>query len=275
MTDLRIPIDDNDGSATSKGRSADDVEREIEQVRRRTAELNQQAAHYRAETARIRAYAAEQREQAIGAGLDTARLEAENAKADFRSSMDVGNFDKAAEAQQRIAAAEVRAQRLQEAQNYLQTQPQPAAPQSTGDPVEDFCQGRSAATQQWVRQHPDMIRDQKKFLRLQAAHYDAIGNDLAPDSKPYFDHIERSIGLKSNQPVRRSSDPRTHVEGRQVFLTPGEARTATDGTITWTKYDLAAGRIKDSKLVGEPIGTTEYARRKRSLIGQGAYDRLD
>jgi hypothetical protein len=271
---LRVTIPDNDGSATGKGRGADDVEREIEQIRRRTVELNQQAAQSRAETARIRAYAAEQREQAIGAGIDTARFEVENAKRDFEDSMNSGDFAKASEAQRRIADATVRTQRLEEARSHLQQQQQFTAPQSTGDVVEDFCLGRSAATQQWIRQHPEMIRDQKKLLKLQAAHYDAVANDLTPDTNEYFTYVEKQIGLRPNQPVKRSSDPRAHVRGNQVFLTPGEARTATDGTLTWSRNDLAAGRIKDPKLVGEPIGTTEMARRKKIMTGQGYYSQL-
>lgn len=61
--------------------------------------------------------------------------------------------------------------------------------------------------------------------------------------------------------------------GTEVTLTRGEAMAATDGTHRWGQHDLAAGRIKDKSLIGQPIGHGEMARRK--LWGQknGLYDK--
>jgi putative ABC transport system substrate-binding protein len=49
-------------------------------------------------------------------------------------------------------------------------------------PVEAFAQGRTEATAAWIRSHPDYIRDQRKFARLQSGHYSALAEGLTPDS---------------------------------------------------------------------------------------------
>jgi hypothetical protein len=267
-TDLRISIepDTGDGSATPA-----DIERQIEQERRRTAEAHRQAAAYRHESARLRSEIAGRQAERISTAAEAAKLEVETAKRDFEDSMNTGDFARSAEAQARIADATLRAQRLEEYNNYLQTAPQQTQP---ADPAEAFAQGRTEASAAWIRQHPEFVRDQRKFVKLQAAHHDALAKDLTPDTSAYFEHVERRIGLRKPAPAYDPNDPRTHVRGSEVRLTPGESERATDGSITWGRHDLAAGRCKASQ-VGEPIGHAEFARRKRRMMADGYYDRSD
>ena len=54
----------------------------------------------------------------------------------------------------------------------------------------------------------------------------------------------------------------------EVRLTAREAQAAQDGTHVWN-YDDPNKKFKK----GDPIGIQEFARRKRELTKQGAYDR--
>jgi hypothetical protein len=258
-TDLRIDIEPDTGAAPAKGPK--EGGRSIEEINAETRRYQQEAANYRA-------MAAQQRVANLSAAIDVAQTESESAKQAYVQAMDMGDFAAAAAAQEAIAAATVKVQNLEAAERYYQN-----APQQPSDPVEAFAQGRTEASAAWIRQHPDFVRDQRKFVKLQAAHHDALANDLTPDTSAYFEHVERRIGLRKPAPAYDPNDPRTHVRGSEVRLTPGESERATDGSITWGRHDLAAGRCKANQ-VGEPIGHAEFARRKRRMMADGYYDRV-
>jgi hypothetical protein len=269
-TDLRISIEPDDGSGTRSGGAAD-IEGQIAQERRRTAEAHRQAAAYRHESAQLRSEIAGRQAERISTAAEAARLEIETAKRDFEDSMNTGDFAKSAEAQARIADATLRAQRLEEYNNYLQS-----APQQTQalDPAEAFAQGRTEASAAWIRQHPEFVRDQRKFVKLQAAHHDALANDLTPDTSAYFEHVERRIGLRKAAPAYDPNDVRTHIRGREMRLTPGEVESATGGAVVWNRSDAVRGKCRPDE-VGSPIGVKEFARRKKQMMADGYYDRSD
>jgi len=60
----------------------------------------------------------------------------------------------------------------------------------------------------------------------------------------------------------------------KVSLTEGEVRAAEDGTHLWNVGQVYNGRVlqPNDKMVGEPIGIQEFARRKRTMMAEGRYD---
>ena len=156
------------------------------------------------------------------------------------------------------------------------------------DPVEAYVQGRTAPTADWIRAHPDFVTDDRKQTKLTAAHYDAISEGYAPDSKRYFQHVEKYLGLIQDDsvpveakttakrpapsapvaPAAAVANGGTAPATNEVRLTAGEARAATDGSVVHN-WDDPKGKFKK----GEPIGVQEYARRKLALQRRGAYDK--
>ena len=240
------------------------------------AQKNAEAAHYR--------------QQAMELNLRKTRLELENARqvidgaeksAEFemRAALDRGDPERMIDAQKKLA--EVSAQRIQLSQvetQFLQQAQRPA------DPVEAFISTRTAPTAKWLREHRDWLSDPAKNEKLTKAHYNAMGEGLQVDTPEYFSHVEKRIGLRgaNTSGAKRSApvnpnDVGSHIRngGQSVTLTKGEYEAATDGqTHVWSKYDLAAGKIKDPNLVGKAIGPKEYARRKVEMHRLGYYDRL-
>jgi hypothetical protein len=125
---------------------------------------------------------------------------------------------------------------------------------------------------------------------MQAAHFDAESEGFALDSPKYFDHVERFLGMKkAAEPEpkpnggaeatsqRRPTAPVAPVtpsgggmsgDSNTVRLTKAEAEAAQDGTVQWN-YDDPTGKGRFKK--GDPIGLTEYARRKLTMTKQGRY----
>ena len=208
-------------------------------------------------------------------------------------------------AQRKLARAEAKAVRLDEAKADLETRKaakpevrddasETRRPVSAADVVEAYVQNRTEPTATWLRAHPDWVTDARKNARLTAAHYAAVAEDIAPDSQEYFEHVETFIGLRQAEgdgkaksdaktngatrprrgppaaPVQHSGGGANGSSGQEVRLTQGEAKAATDGTHVWN-YDDASPQKRFRK--GDPIGVQEFARRKLEMTKQGHYDR--
>lgn len=228
------------------------------------------------------------RKSTIDQGLTAAEGQLKSAKDAYKRAFADGDADAAAEAQVQIAEATSTIGRLKEAKADLaDTKPaprktEPRAP--VADPTEAFIQTRSVPAQTWLRANREWLDNGPKNAKLTAAHYSAIGDGIAVDTPQYFEHIEKSLGIKTGggkEPKllqRRPTAPAApgaDAGGRtaspiQVTLTKGEAAAATDGTHVWN-YDDPTGKGRWKK--GEPIGTAEFARRKVAMQKQGLYDR--
>jgi hypothetical protein len=85
-------------------------------------------------------------------------------------------------------------------------------------------------------------------------------------------------GAEKKKPAQRAVAPvgnssangGSPSSGNEVRLSAREAAAATDGTHVHN-YDDPSGQKKYKK--GDPIGIQEFARRKKKLQEQGAYDR--
>lgn len=217
-------------------------------------------------------------------GLQAAESEATAAEQAYITAAEAGDYSAQARAQRRIGAAEAKIARLKEAEGDLKDQAvaKPARQEARQqDPVEQFTAGMSEKSAAWVRAHSDCVTNPKQTARMMAAHNLAIADDIPVDSDEYFSRIEAGIATKQGQqerpvnirpsaPVAPNSAAGGGMNGgeRSVRLSPGEVTAANDGTIPWN-HDDPKGRFKK----GDPIGTTEFARRKLAMTKEGHYDR--
>lgn len=228
-----------------------------------------------------------------------------SARKDKRAAWEAGDYDKAAEADERGSLAAARLVRLEEAQSEIAArlkEPEPAQTTTRRTaPVDDFdkkIEGASPRAQAWLRDHKEYVTDSKLSAKAAAAHNMAVSEGFVVDSDGYFDYCEKFLGIKpddaDNEPKlqqAKQTQQRTrsmpaapvsrdgggpssgNLSATQVVLTKGEQDRATDGTIVWLPHDLKAGRIKDASLVNQPIGIKEMARRKQIMTAEGAYDK--
>lgn len=175
-----------------------------------------------------------------------------------------------------------------------QAHQQPGSTAAAIDPVEAFVKGRTAPTAAWARAHPDFVTDTAKNIKLTEAHWNAMGAGLAVDSPAYFAHIEKFVGIGPVTSDTTTKDTTTQQQTTQrrpgttaapvtpggsaingsgnrtsVYLTDGERKSATDGTLIWN-YDDPSGKSRFKK--GDVIGVQEMAKRKAKLAADGKYD---
>jgi hypothetical protein len=272
---------------------------ELAAARRREADATAAAERARKEATEAKTEAADSQSDAVSTGLQSAQAEADSGEAEYAAAMEKGDFAAAAKAQRKIAKAEARILRLDEAKTDLEARkasPDRAATQTRTEPPPDAFEAHvskfTEPTARWMREHRDWVTDPKKSVLLTRAHNHALGEGLDPDTAEYFAHVETRIGLRKDAnvagngktpPRRGAAPPVAPVNGgggagssgarmsdNEVTLSRREAAAATDGTHIWN-YDDPSPQKRFKK--GEPIGVQEFARRKRELTKQGAYDK--
>jgi hypothetical protein len=236
----------------------------------------QELARARAEQARVGAQIREAEWRTANSWAEAAQAEANSAEMEYRTAADNADTAAMAAAQRKMARAEAVQIHATQARAALER-----APQVPSDPVEQFCQGRTPRTAQWVRERPDYITDPRKHNSLQAAHYEALANGHTPDTDGYFAAVEKFIDGdgKSSTRTRQSTtscpsetlEDGTHVyRGKgevppgTVHLTKKEYEAATDGSLTW---ESGPNR-------GKPLGLREYVRRRQLMDKDPRWQRL-
>lgn len=289
----------NDPIADLKGQF-DTLKNTHQSVVQRLSTAEQQLTAKDQEIAKVRSEVTSSQLDTVVSGIQAANAEAEAAERDFIAAAEAGDFAAQARAQRKISAAEARIQRLTEAKGDLEevakTKPAPQTEtrseprQEPVDRVELFAKSMSPRSAAWIRSHPDCVTDPKKNALMLAAHNLAIAHDIAIDSDEYFQRIE--AGIMGTQPTKTDTkiEPKTEsgagkrpmsaaasgasstggMNGgaQEVRLTAREVAAANDGTVCYN-YDDPKGKFKK----GDPIGTTEFARRKMIMQKQGLYDR--
>jgi hypothetical protein len=292
-------------------RQFDELKAENEKRQASEAAANRRAAEERAradaaarEVAEARTIVADRELDTIVSGIAAAAAEAEAAEKDYAAAAEAGDFKKQAEAQRRMARAESRSTTLEGAKADLESRRANGAsgtreqtsqqPQRPSDPFEDHVSKFTPRTADWMRRNRDWVTDPRKSGKLQSAHHLAVLADLVPDTDEYFAHVEKTLGLReeekpngqSRTPARRASPVVAPVNGGAgahssggdnrtptVTLSAGEARMAKE-ILVWNKGERdAKGNVlkEGDPRIGQPIGTTEYARRKLKMQGQGYY----
>lgn len=279
-------------------------EQEAQRVRLEAARASEERARRQAEEARrtatqSQAQMIEAQLEGVNASLQGAESDGTSAETEYAAAMERADYAAAAKAQRKMAQAEARINQLAQHKDYLEglkkAPPQRQPQQARGDEVDQFIESLDPASQEWARNHRDWIADPAKLRKVQAAHMHAMGEEIAPNTPEYFDHIERRLGLKKGPdrdpdtgqftsdkpapkrsvsppaaPVNAGSNGSSAISGNTVTLTQGEAKAATDGTVVWN-WDDPTGQKRWKK--GDPIGIQEFARRKREMTKQGAYDK--
>jgi hypothetical protein len=261
--DIQISIDEGDPIARSSKDKAPDARVSSAAVERAVID----GAHA-AEYWRRRAENAEQ--VATDNAINAAKAEADASERDYQAAFEAGDSAKLADAQRKIARAETKVLRFEEAAASIDAQRRSSS-RAVTDPVEAVAQTRSPKSAAWIRQHPDWILDQSKNQRLTAGHYDAMGEGLTPDTPEYFEHVERFIGLREGASARSHPQNSTMLEDGAAVLKvkPGDPLPPGAVKLSKREFELATEVLtwETGPKRGQPLGVREYLRRRQLQQG--------
>ena len=243
------PVEDLADQFKALQRESEGNKHAREAAERRSQALEQEALRARQSEAQARQEIAGSQYESVTSGIAAADSEASAAEQEYAKAYDAGDALAMAKAQRKLANAEARKVRLDEAKADIETRHQRAQEQEPQrraqeqerrapfvDPVEAFLGTRTEATRNWLKAHPDHARslalhmyggaskeESRRAQKILAADNDALAEGIERDTTEYFSHVEAYIAPKQAaekvngstqqaQPKRRSSVPVAPVQ---------------------------------------------------------------
>jgi hypothetical protein len=248
--------------------SHSDEEAEVAAARRDRIQAQQELVdiqRHRLELERSRAYATW---QGLGYQQDSAR-------SDLQTAADVGDDRRVALARAEIDRLEGAKEQAREYFNRVSGTPPPVHPDPTARFVANANLTKKSA--EWVYSHPEVASDQTKYNAMLSGHHAAVAAGVPIESDQYFDAVERAVYGKSG----RDNGGHFHSENRSpgmpsVTLSKSERERATDGSVVWNRGNTdSKGQIlkHGDPRIGQPVGVSEYARRKAQMEKDGYYNK--
>jgi hypothetical protein len=245
-------------------------------------ELERQArleAENRERNASSQAYAmrnevASNQHQLVSNTLDFVKQERANMKAAYSQALSAGDYDAAAEINDRIADMAAKILDLENGKAAMEAQaqqPQQPQQQQSGDSVEAFASRLTPRSASWVRSHPEYVRNPRLNQKMIAAHQMAVADGIEPDTDEYFGYVEDMLQVK-NQPYRDGGE-----ESMSGASKPVQRRSSPAAAPVSRSMSSSGGRpnvvtlTPEMREIAKNLGQTpeEYAKNRLALIREG------
>lgn len=115
----------------------------------------------------------------------------------YADAMAAQDWAGAAKLQRQMADNSAKLAQLEAGKIQLEKQPKPT-PRPPSDVVEQYAQNippEYPRSRQWIREHPEFVRDRQKNAQMIAAHELAIARGYKADTDDYFRSIEKTLDL--------------------------------------------------------------------------------
>jgi hypothetical protein len=165
-----------------------------EQQKRQSAEQERDEARQHLRSERGRSAAAQ--EQAVAGALEAAKARLLQAKRAYAQAMAESRYDESAELQAQIAEATLELKGLAWQQQQLSEARREPDPSDGAARFEQAIAALPPGAQDWCRRHPDFVTDARRNAEAQSAHFAALAEGLGEWSAPYWDFVERRLGLR-------------------------------------------------------------------------------
>lgn len=207
----------------------------------------------------------------INNAISTTQQETAYLKAGYRDAMATGDYDRAAEIQQRMSDNAARLLQLENGKDALERQGRQAAPQyhQPVDPVEALAGQLSPRSAAWIRNNPQFATDQRLFQKMIAAHNLALADGLQPDTDDYFATVEETLRIRRPEPTYE--DPMAQsATVTQRRSAPPAAPVSRGGNGTGSnpnRVTLSSAEREMAQMMG--MTEKEYALNKVALQKEG------
>ena len=144
--------------------------------------------------------------QLVVNAIDTVNRDIELLSQAHTYALQSGDFDRATKIQREMSANEAKLLQLNFGREAMENAPRQPEPQmAPADPVEAFAAQLSPRSADWVRRHPEFVRDPRLNAKMIAAHNLAVADGIPTDSEEYFNAIEETLKV-TPKPVQAETD---------------------------------------------------------------------
>jgi hypothetical protein len=241
---------------------------EAERSRREAAERMARDAEERERSARIDKDESEI--HLVTNAIQTLNRDKEILRANYAQALRAGEFERAASINDEINEAATQLQQLTNGLEAMKAKPkvQPLPPQSA-DPVEAFAARLTPRSADWVRAHPEFVKDSRLNRKMIAAHELAVADGHAPDTDGYFSAIEQTlnVGRRAASAVdEEASSSAAKVVSRRDAA-PAAAPVSRGGSNRTNVVRLTAAEREMADMMG--MKHDDYAKNKIALQKEG------
>ena len=242
------------------------LNKRLEKERSKRAEAEAMARQATEQARMLHNEASDSNLHLVNGAIESVRRDQEILKANLRDSMAIGDYDKAADIQERMSANIENLRKLERGFEEMRQQPrlQPQ-PQNNELTVENLMGRVTPKSAEWLKENKKHLPDARSIRVMARAHEDAVDYGIVPESDAYFKFVEKRLGIEkdrrsipeveevmsgaSSAKQKRSGPPSAPVS-RQPIDSPNRP-----GVIHLTAAEVEAARISG-------ITPQEYYRNK-------------
>jgi len=206
--------------------------------------------------------------QLVANAIQTLNRDSEILKANYAMALKNGDFTKAAEINSEMNETAAQLQQLNNGLEAMKAKPkaQPQ-PQRSSDPVEAFAAQLTPRSADWVRAHPEFVKDARLNRKMIAAHELAVADGYTPDTDGYFSAIEQTLKVGHRaQPEEDASASAAKVTQRRDAA-PAAAPVSRGGSNRSNVVRLTAAEREMADMMG--MKPEDYAKNKMALQKEG------
>jgi hypothetical protein len=207
--------------------------------------------------------------QLVVNAIDTVSRDIELLSQAHTQAMQNGDFDRATKIQREMASNEAKLLQLNNGREAMESAPRQPEPQMPpADPVEAFAAQLSPRSADWVRRHPEFVRDARLNSKMIAAHNLAVADGIPTDTDDYFAAIEETLKIGSRNVQADTGDQHAAkvVQRRDAAPAAAPANRGNQSTSS-NVVRLSAAQREMAEMMG--MKPEEYAKNMVALKKEG------
>jgi hypothetical protein len=246
-----------------------DLKRQLAEEKAARIQAEQKAHQANRETHRAKSEVDDTNLQLVVNAIDTVNRDLELLGQAHTYALQSGDFDRATKIQREMSANEAKLLQLNNGKEAMENAPRQPEPQMAPlDPVEDFASRLSPRSADWVRKHPEFVRDQRLNAKMIAAHNLAVADGIPTDTDEYFDAIEETLKV-TPKPAQNDTDDQYAAKAvRRRDAAPAAAPANRGGqSASSNVVRLTAAEREMADMMG--MKPEDYAKHKVALKKEG------
>lgn len=207
--------------------------------------------------------------QLVVNAIDTVSRDIELLSQAHTQALQNGDFDRATKIQREMSSNEAKLLQLNNGREAMENAPRQPEPQLTpADPVEAFAAQLSPRSADWVRRHPEFVRDARLNSKMIAAHNLAVADGIPTDSDDYFAAIEETLKIGSRNVQTDTGDQHAAKVVQRRDAAPAAAPSNRGNQSTSSNVvRLSAAQREMAEMMG--MKPEEYAKNMVALKKEG------
>lgn len=264
--ELELELPTEEAAQEDEPEYVTELKRQIEAERAGRQAAEQKLHQAAREVHRSRSEVDDTNLQLVANAIDTVSRDQELMKQAHTYALQSGDFARATEIQSEMSANAAKLLQLENGRQAMESAPRQPEPQMPpADPVEDFAGRLSPRSADWVRRHPEFVRDPRLNAKMIAAHNLAVADGIPTDTDDYFAAIEETLKVT---PKNDTDDQYAAKAVRRRDAAPAAAPANRGGqTASSNVVRLSAAQREMADMMG--MKPEDYAKNLVALKKEG------